>query len=96
MVPAELTCKIQLYYGAVLEGPMRYFKNPFGKVCFVLIFVVVVVVAVVVEIRESRGMWLKMYTSVNLKIFLYVYVNIKGIPWKFRILILKNSRVIYT
>ena len=35
---------------------MRYFKNPFGKVCFVLIFVVVVVVAVVVEIRESRGM----------------------------------------
>ena len=34
---------------------MRYFKNPFGKVCFCASFVVVVVV-VAVEIRGSRVM----------------------------------------
>ena len=35
------------------------------------------------------------YTNADLKISLYVSVHIKTIPWKFRILNPKNSRVIY-
>ena len=36
------------------------------------------------------------YTIADLKISLYACVQIKAIPWKFRILKPKNSRVIYT
>ena len=32
-----------------------------------------------------------MYTNADLKISVYVYVHIKTIPWKFRILNPKNS-----
>ena len=35
------------------------------------------------------------YTSTDLNISLYVWLHIKTIPWKFRILKPKNSRVIY-
>ena len=37
----------------------------------------------------------RMYTNAHLKISLYACVHIKTIPWKFRILNLKNSWVIY-
>ena len=36
------------------------------------------------------------YTNADLKISLHACVHIKAIPWKFRILKPKNSRVIYT
>ena len=38
---------------------------------------------------------IKRYPNVDLKISLYVRVYIKTIPWKFRILNPKSSRVIY-
>ena len=37
-----------------------------------------------------------MYTNADLKIFLFVSVHKNIVPWKFRILNPKNSRVIYT